>query len=392
MINEDRDSTAKNYKAAVSSIHKFFRSNKVMFSQFTSLNIDKWIKSLSSMKRAKEMYPVCIRMIYKSAVREYNDYDNGIIRIKVNPWVKVDIPKGDTPEKRAITADECRAFFAADCKDNGYINSRFELGHDVAMLVFCLAGINTADLYRLKKSNYHNGIICYNRSKTLKYRSDNAYFEIKAERIILPIIDKYLAGKDDPFLFVFHKLYANLDSFNSAVNSGIGKICDSIGIPNQLRYSVYTFRHTWATIAQNDCGASIPEVGFAMNHSQRSTRITKSYIKIDFSPAWRLNAKVIEFIFFSSKKGKLAESTSEKKEDKIFRISMKAMIYGCAYFCGNLLAEVSDVGYNNIDDVIKKLAQKLPKRLPNMSKIQVRIKNVDNDTEVVYEKTKGKDF
>jgi hypothetical protein len=67
--------------------------------------------------------------------------------------------------------------------------------------VFCLAGINTADLYRLKKSNYHNGIICYNRSKTLKYRSDNAYFEIKAERIILPIIDKYLAGKDDPFLF-----------------------------------------------------------------------------------------------------------------------------------------------------------------------------------------------
>jgi hypothetical protein len=62
-----------------------------------------------------------------------------------------------------------------------------------------------------------------------------------------------------------------------------------------------------------------------------------------------LNAKVIEFIFFSSKKGKLAESTSEKKEDKIFRISMKAMIYGCAYFCGNLLAEVSGVGYNNID-------------------------------------------
>lgn len=32
-------------------------------------------------------------------------------------------------------------------------------------------------------------------------------------------------------------------------------------------YCLYTFRHTWGTVAQNDCGASISEVAFGMNHS-----------------------------------------------------------------------------------------------------------------------------
>ena len=34
-----------------------------------------------------------------------------------------------------------------------------------------------------------------------------------------------------------------------------------------------------------------------MNHSHGRT-ITRGYIKLDFSPAWELNAKVIDFIFF----------------------------------------------------------------------------------------------
>lgn len=53
----------------------------------------------------------------------------------------------------------------------------------------------------------------------------------------------------------------------------------NISKPNQ--YCVYTFRHTWGTIAQNDCGASISDVAFAMNHSN-GHNITRGYIKIDF--------------------------------------------------------------------------------------------------------------
>ena len=52
-----------------------------------------------------------------------------------------------------------------------------ELGHDVAMLILCLAGINTVDLYYAEKKYYHDGIIGYERRKTRDARKDNAWFE-----------------------------------------------------------------------------------------------------------------------------------------------------------------------------------------------------------------------
>lgn len=76
-----------------------------------------------------------------------------------------------------------------------------------------------------------------------------------------------------------------------------------MGMKKEDYYCYYTFRHTWATIAQNDCDANLYEVAFGMNHSH-GLNVTRGYVKIDFSPAWELNARVIDFIFFSSKRSK----------------------------------------------------------------------------------------
>ena len=86
------------------------------------------------------------------------------------------------------------------------------------------------------------------------------------------------------------------------MNTGIRQICEkSLNIAHDKTYSVYTFRHTWATVAQNECRASMSEIGFAMNHSDRM-RVTRTYVKVDFSPAWELNEKVLEKIFFTEEK------------------------------------------------------------------------------------------
>ena len=61
-------------------------------------------------------------------------------------------------------------------------------------------------------------------------------------------------------------------------------------------FCIYNFRHSWATIAQNNCGASTAEVGFALNHSS-AHRVTEGYIKKDYSPINLLNEKVIECVF-----------------------------------------------------------------------------------------------
>ena len=392
LINNGQDRTARNYELALWHMERYFGTTQVMFSQLTSTAMTLWIKSLESTHRAKEMYPVCMRQVFRAAVKEMNDYDNDIIRIKTNPWIKVQIPQSDRTTKRAISAEDCRRFFAAPLPPSKMAEPLPELGHDIAKLVLCLAGMNTIDLYELKKEDYKRGRFCYKRAKTRHSRKDEAYFEMRIEPVILPIIEKYKADDDSPYFFNFHSRYTSADSFCANVNNGIKQICKSLGLPKEKWYSVYTFRHTWATIAQNDCGANIAEVGFAMNHSHGHT-VTRGYIKLDFTPAWELNAKVIDFVLFSTKKSKQGMADDiDNPVDKQFKLSPKRMVYARAYFQGAVIAEVTDIGFSNVDEVMQRLVPKFPSTIPMRSEVTFRIKDVDTDKEGIYVRTKGKGF
>lgn len=249
LINRGQLRSAKNYELAVRSLKIYAGSNNVMFSHLTSYFINGWINTLSHTARAKEMYPVCVRQIFKAAQQDYNDYDLGIIRITTNPWVKVQIPNSDTPEKKAITMEDCRNFFFCKLPETDRINPLPEIARDITMMVLCLAGINTIDLYQLKKTDYIDGIICYQRAKTRKAREDNAYIEMRVPSILEPLFEKYRNKKDTEYLFNFHERYSSSDSFNADINRGIKDICiKSLGMVKgkDKLYSPYTFRHTWA--------------------------------------------------------------------------------------------------------------------------------------------------
>jgi len=394
MIDDGHGRNAKNYQLAVNHLERYLGSNRIMFSQLTSTVLNLWIESLSKTNRAKEMYPTCVRQIFKKALTELNDEERGVIRVKFNPWLKVSIPKSDTTAKLAISAEACREFFNRPLPKTKMLSPLPELGRDVAMLSLCLGGINTVDLYELKKKDYHDGIIGYKRAKTRHARRDEAYMEMRVEPFIQSTFDKYLStDENDEYLFTFHSRYKNNDSFNANVNIGIRKICDDMGMAKEDRYCFYTFRHTWATIAQNDCDANLYEVAFGMNHSH-GFNVTRGYVKIDFSPAWRLNAKVIDFIFYSDKKSKQGVKAYglDEKQDKMFRISKRMMIYGRAYFKGKVVGEVTDIGFNTVDDVIAVLVKQLPSDIPTGCNVQFRLTNCDSQNEVVYERSKGKGF
>ncbi len=384
MFNAGQERNARNYELSYQHLERFAGTNRVMFSQLTSTFVESWIKSLETTNRAKEMYPICIRQIFKEACKELNDYDNGIIKIKTNPWVKVKIPKADTPEKRAITPEECRAFFSAPLPESKMKEPLPELGRDVAMMVLCLGGINTVDLYEMDKSCYEDGIIKYRRAKTKKFRADGAYMEMRVPTILRPVIEKYLTDDADNHLFSFYKRHTTSDSFGANVNIGIRKICESMGIAKENRYCVYTFRHTWGTVAQNDCGASISEVAFAMNHASGHA-VTRGYLKIDFSPAWELNERVVDLIFFSTKES----HREEKIETNNLRISPKYLVHGSLYFRGELLYELEEIGFNNKEEVIAKLAEHIPEEIPERSMLQFRIENKDRTQTAIYERMKG---
>ena len=388
MIDGGQERTARNYELALQHLERFAGTTKVMFSHLTSQFVNKWIKSLEQTHRAKEMYPICMRQVFKYAVLEYNDYDNEVIRIKTNPWVKVQIPKADRTEKLAITPEACREFFSFPLPESKMKYPLTELGRDVAMMVLCLAGINTVDLFNLRKEDYYDGIIHYQRAKTKKFRADGAYMEMRVPAILLPLFEKYAnKDKEDNHLFVFNQRHTTYDSFSANVNGGIRQVCEAMGLSKDKDYSSYTFRHTWGTVAQNDCRASISEVAFAMNHSS-AHKVTRGYIKLDFSPAWELNQKVVDFIFFSDK----ASSREQKPEENRFRLSYRYMVNAAAYHNGRKVAELNDTGFNNVDEVIDRLVTMLPEEIPNRSIVMFKIVNLDKNQTAVYQRQKGKGF
>jgi len=303
LSKEGRDNSYRGYMATINSFRLFIERDSITFQEITSKLLKEWIESLKSKARAKEMYPTLLKAMFNAGCEYYNDYERDIIRITNQPFRSVKIPKADTPIKRAIESNLIRKIFRAEpTYDRGI------LAQDVIKMVFYLVGINTVDLYSQKKTIYKDGKICYNRAKTKGSREDKAYIEIAVNYRAKPFFEKY---KDKKHLFNFANRYTNSNEFNRGVNKGLKGLCEELGIE---KIDTYTFRHSWATIARNHCGASDAEVAFALNHVS-AHKITQRYIKIDYSPIDKLNKKVMAYTF--------RVSIIEAMKDKIVKLKKK---------------------------------------------------------------------
>jgi integrase len=288
MKSEGREKPAQNYRTALNSLKQFMNLEQLMFTDITAGVLREWIDSLSGTARAKNLYPTNISVMFEAGRRKYNDYERNIIHIPWQPFRAVDIPNTDIPQKRAVEAEIIRKIHAQTPK-----GTREQLALDYMMLSLKLAAINAADLYLVEKNCFHDGKLCYCRKKTASTRRDRAYFEIRVMDDLLPLFEKY-RGKQR--LFNFSDSYSSAEIFLMAVNRGLKSLCLKAGddIPH---ITSYWLRHSWATIARNDCGASMEDVAFCLNHAS-AHRITEDYIKKDFSTVDRVNRKVIDFIFF----------------------------------------------------------------------------------------------
>lgn len=292
-----RRSSANNYEASLNSFLKFININEITFSDISTKMIKDWIKSLMETNRARNMYPTHLKALFYRGTDYYNQYDKGVILIPYEPFKGIKFPKEVTPEKRAIDVKTLRNFFNnAIISERRSYNSKFKesaqrMTYDVAKMIFFLAGINAADLYYMEKSSLHNDWkLCYNRHKTMGKRDDKAYIEITVPEEIRPLFKKY-KGKNR--LFYFSERYSDENYFVRYLRDRLVDICKKNKMEN---VTTYTFRHSWATIAQNKCGASDELVAFCLNHASKY-KITKGYIMIDYSPIDKMNRKVIDYVF-----------------------------------------------------------------------------------------------
>ena len=244
MENEGRGRSAKNYLLALKSMESYFGNPNISFSDITSFFLKDWISSMKNSRQKKNAYPNCVKTMFRAGCDKFNDYDTGEMRIRHDPFRVVKIPPKNIADKKALPVDVLRRFFDVDITSlkpsKRGMPPRAYIAKDVSLLVFCLVGINTVDLYNLGKGCYKDGKLCYNRMKTKGRRADEAYIEIEVPDLVKPLFLKY-QGRGD-WLFNFNEIYASDKTFNDCVNRGIKDIVRLGGLPP---VSTYSFRHSW---------------------------------------------------------------------------------------------------------------------------------------------------
>lgn len=292
MKNNGRDKSATNYIMATKRLHEYLGKDNILFSDLTVLVLTEWIESMSNSSRKRNLYPTSIKAMFNAALLKYNDEDRDIIRIKKNPFTRVKIPKNKPSEKRSVEIERIKAFFNAPIREKFNKDyTKEQIAHDVCLLVFCLAGINTADLYDLDHTSLSSDWkLSYKRKKTRDKSSTGSYTEIKVPRIIRPLFKKYKGKKR---LFVWSERYAGPSDFANVVAKGCKQVCEKAGTAGITPYS---FRHSFATIAINECGATMDDVAFALNQAS-AHKVTSIYVRPDFTRIDRLNKKVLSKVF-----------------------------------------------------------------------------------------------
>ena len=165
---------------------------------------------------------------------------------------------------------------------------------DVFMLIFYLIGINIVDLFSLTHENVQNGRIVYTRRKTKRI------YSIKIEPEAQEILER---RKGTTHLIDVADRYKDHTNFTSRFNKAL-KTFGTWEVDEhhkqKVRYkpywdflSSYWARHSWATIAYNDCNIPVDVISQALGHSM-GNKVTMVYINSDSKKVDEANRKVID--------------------------------------------------------------------------------------------------
>lgn len=180
--------------------------------------------------------------------------------------------------KRSVTSADLRRIIQTPCK--GFLQEY----RDVFTLLVCLIGINITDLCELRHDAIQGDRLRYRRAKT------GHLYDIKIEPETRALLDKY-KGKD--WLLCIRDRYKSARDYTQHINAGLKRLIDE---PPFNKLSTYWARHSWATIAYNELGASIETISAALGHRYGS-RITAVYINPDTRKVDELNRRLLDLLF-----------------------------------------------------------------------------------------------
>lgn len=295
--------TADVYNNALSQLIKFYGNDIIYCFQINKKflqDFEAWLKiprktHLKS-KVEKTLKPASINnymrtlgTLFSYARKHYNDYDREDIKIPNDPFRHFELIEVPLTKKLFLTREQIR-----ELRDTNKLKWTRELfARDIALLSFYTAGTNSADLYNC--TDISKGRMSYERQKTKSKRKDNAFFSIKLEPEVLPIIEKY-KDKEAKRAFIFYKMYSDPRQFNKALNKGLQSVAKTLGWKLPLPIRFYAARNSYASFAHNKCELNEYDVGELLNHVHKETKVTRGYIEKDWSTVDRGNRAVLDYI------------------------------------------------------------------------------------------------
>lgn len=253
-------STKRNYAYVAKYTRSKYDIDSMQFSEVTR----DMVSALVLDDRFKDSSKVVVRSVLTSVFNEA--IDDGITTNY--PFRKIGIKK-PVFRKRSLSADTIRAVFSYEPT-----NDAMRYAIDIFKLTFYLIGINSADLFDCPPMV--DGRVEYIRKKTSRP------YSIKAEPEALEIIERY-KGEGS----LLNHRYSTSHTLIYCVNTQLDKIVKGL--------TLYWARHSWATIAYNDCGISKDTISLALGHHYGS-EVTDIYINPSLKLIDEANRKVIDFI------------------------------------------------------------------------------------------------
>lgn len=290
--------TAEIYRYNLYSFQQYIGRDKLYTFEMTRKMFQDYIKDLIQEKKQPttviNKVSIIKRLFY--AVRdEFNDYDNGILNVKNDPFKKLEFPQVllNAGDKALTPEDMCKVINMEMDKGKGYRITTLECALDYFLLSFYLIGINPVDMFNLKKTQYKDGRIIYTRSKTRR-RVGGAEISIPVCRQAEEIINRH-RGRGE-WLLDMQGRYANVGAVVNMVSRSLSHIYELLDLSIEKKsFTWYSARHTWASIAANECHFSDAEVARALNH-QGEHKVTRGYIRPDWSLLDRMNEAVLAIV------------------------------------------------------------------------------------------------
>lgn len=288
VVSEKNGKSGKNYRSALNAFVSFLGKDSIDISQVTSSlmrGFEKWlVQKHGEGSRAVSLYTSSIAFIHRQARLRYNNEEIGEQFIK-NPFDFYRPPKQRKSQHRSKDAQLIREMIIRR-KD---LSRRERLGVDVYLLSFCLMGMNCPDLYECAFPD--NGVLRYFRHKTTARREDKAEMRVRIDSRIMTIVEEYRDSKRARAFDFYHR-YSAYENLGTAVNIGLRQFEERIGLGERL--TLYSARHTWASLARNAAHISKDLVDDCLCHVDKDMKVADIYIRKDWNLFWEANAKVLD--------------------------------------------------------------------------------------------------